>query len=169
MRRNLPSTGQRRAAARVRQRKKKEERFNVATTKTFVHAKPWNERFVVALDNNNGSTELSARRGERVKSQSTMHSFTKSNGSTTDRADGVPIITKHSTERYDRKTVQVTRGTSPFDEKKVQEILHKMTAARVPSVENKKKSRPDSLTPTADGFQSRYLLHPQSLIISVEQ
>jgi len=180
MRRNLPSAGQRRAAARVRQRKKMEEKFFKTSTniKPIAHTKPWNERFA-AVDNIVDSVKIPPPRS-KGRSRSITQSLTRSHYSTTDRADGIPIATQHDgSERYDRKAVMVTRPTSPFDEKRVHEIL-KMPEVSVLSAESKETNRsPDEqeigeienygLALKAHGFESRNQLNSQSFEISIEQ
>jgi len=120
MRRNstLPTVGQRRAAARVRQRTKKEERFFKNTTpKPIVHAAPWNDRFAAPRQTDNGSRR-------QYKSRAIVESLKEQDCSTTDRADGIPVITRYKGIRQAGIVQNVSRSTSPFDEKRVRNALN---------------------------------------------
>ena len=159
----MPTVGQRRAAARVRQRQKKEERFLKKTPpKPVVHAAPWNDRFAAPLQTDNGrQTDNGSRRqnGSRrnFKSHAIVESSEEQDCSTTDRADGIPIITRYQESHQVDTAQKVSRSTSPFDEMRLRNALSETNTdlEERDDLNRPKKDKLDLNRPRTEKFETK--------------
>lgn len=159
----MPTVGQRRAAARVHQRKKKEEKFLKKTSPTpVVHAAPWNDRFAAPRETDNGrQADNGSRRhnGSRrnYKSRVVVESSKEQDCSTTDRADGIPIITRYRESHRAGTAHKVTRTTSPFDAMRLRNALNETenNLQERDDLNRAKKEKADLNRPTTEKLETK--------------
>ena len=145
---SFPSAGRRQAAARVLQRRKKEQRGlpqkSLERSNTVVaHTKPWNDRFTVeayglqsALTGNTVDPRVRQNSNKKQPKKDTSIDIPKAKGvdtikaeaSYTERADGSPIVTVYRKQAQTPGSTSnmITRPCSPIDMDQVSKALEEV-------------------------------------------